>query len=104
VVVAGPVVDVAAVDLVVADGVVAALVPDVSVEVGPAAAGLSTNAARSEVDAARILWALTAGVGEVGLLAAAPDPTMAALAATVARAAATGRVACQATDAPAIML
>jgi hypothetical protein len=105
-VLADPVVDVVAVELVVGDALVEALVADAPADgsVGPVAADRSTNAARSAVDAARMLWALRVGVGEVGLLAAAPDPTMAALAATVARAAATGRVACQATDAPAMRL
>jgi hypothetical protein len=63
-----------------------------------------TNEARSVVPAAMMMWELGVGSGVVGPLAAAPDPTMAALAATVARAAATGRVACQATEAPAMMV
>jgi hypothetical protein len=63
-----------------------------------------TKEARSVVPAAMMIWELAAGSGVVGPLAAAPDPTMAALAATVARAAATGRVACQATEAPAMMV
>jgi hypothetical protein len=85
---------------------VAALVP----EAGPdelvllLAAGSFTKEARSVVPSAMMMWELTAGSGVVGPLAAAPDPTMAALAATVASAAATGRVACQATEAPAMMV
>jgi hypothetical protein len=63
-----------------------------------------TKEARSVVPAAMMMWELGGGSGVVGPLAAAPDPTMAALAATVARAAATGRVACQATEAPAMMV
>src|SRR5664280_62807 len=49
-------------------------------------------------------WELVVGSGVVRPLAAMPDPAIAALAATVARAAATGRVACQATEAPAMMV
>src|ERR1035441_7876814 len=49
-------------------------------------------------------WELGVGAGVAGPLAAAPDPTIAALAATVASAAATGRVACHATEAPAMMV
>lgn len=66
------------------------------------AGGVFTNVARSLVPAAMMMWALAMGSGGVGLLAAAPDPTIAALAATVASAAATGSVACQATEAPAM--
>ena len=49
-------------------------------------------------------WELVVGVGVSGPLAIAPDPTIAALAATVASAAATGSVACQTTEAPAMMV
>ena len=48
-------------------------------------------------------WELLAGMGVSGLLAAAPDPTIAALAAMVASAAATGSAACQTTEALAMM-
>jgi hypothetical protein len=66
------------------------------------AAGSFTKEARSVVPAATMIWELAAGSGTVGPPAAEPDPTIAALAATVASAAATGSVACQATEAPAM--
>jgi hypothetical protein len=83
-----------------------ALVPEgaAGAPVGSPAAVSFTNEARSDVPGAMMTWELLTGSGKVGPLAAAPDPTIAALAATVARAAATGSVACQATEAPAMMV